>query len=165
MPKPSFPLCKTICENLNVEVRFYDLDSENGFEVKIEEAEKLIDEKTKVLLIINPSNPCGSCYSKEHIIEIGDLSRKHGLTVMADEIYHGLAYEEGSHFHAFAEIVTDIPVIKIGGISKIYGVPGWRLGWIIVYNRHGFLTDILDGMLKVTTIWLHPCSLIQFALP
>lgn len=85
--------------------------------------------------------------------------------MLSDEIYHGLAYEEGSHFYPFADIVTDIPVIKVGGISKIYGVPGWRLGWIIVYNRHGFLTQILDGMGKVTTIWLHPNSLVQFALP
>lgn len=74
MPKPSFPLCKTICENLQVEVRFYDLNPDKGFEVDLEKAEALIDDKTKILMIINPSNPCGSVYSKEHLLEIADLA-------------------------------------------------------------------------------------------
>jgi tyrosine aminotransferase len=116
-------------------------------------------------MMINPSNPCGSVYSKAHLTEIADFARKHGLTVLTDEIYHGLAYGEGTEFFPFAEVAPDIPVIKAGGISKIYGVPGWRLGWIIVYNRHGFLTDVKEGMLRATTIWLSPCSLIQAALP
>jgi len=43
-------------------------------------------------------------------------------------------------------------------------VPGWRLGWIIVYNRHGFFDDILAKMKTASMIWLHPCSLVQQAL-
>jgi len=50
-----------------------------------------------------------------------------------DEIYHGLAYGDNP-FIPLAEVAPDIPIITIGGLSKVYGVPGWRLGWIIAYN-------------------------------
>ena len=85
-------------------------------------------------MLINPSNPCGSVFSKTHLLEIADFAKKHQLVVLADEIYHGLAYEEDTVFYPFAEIATDLPVLTVGGISKIYGVPGWRLGWVICYN-------------------------------
>ena len=107
----------------------------------------MIDERTKVFLLNNPSNPCGSVYSKEHLKEIYDFAMKHHLVVLADEIYHGLAYDESSTFYPFADIGSDLPVITVGGISKIYGVPGWRLGWIICHNRHGILSEVLAGML------------------
>lgn len=87
------------------------------------------------------------------------------MIVLTDEIYHGLAYDEKTEFYQFADVNTDIPTIKVGGISKIYGVPGWRLGWVIVYNRHDYLTDILAGMLRCSTIWLHPSTPVMFALP
>lgn len=55
-------------------------------------------------------------------------------------------------------------MISLGAISKIYGVPGWRLGWIIVYNRGGYFDEALVRMRQASMIWLHPCSIIQHAL-
>ena len=134
MPRPGFPLCIPICQNLNVEVRYYDLDPENDFQVDFSSAQSQVDERTKAFILINPSNPCGSVYSEEHLKEVAEFCKKNQLVVIADEIYHGLAYDEESIFYPFAEIDEDLPVLTIGGISKIYGVPGWRLGWVICHN-------------------------------
>ena len=106
-PRPGFPLCKTICENLGVDVKFYDLDPENEFKVKLDTVEAAIDEKTKAFLVINPSNPCGSVFSKDHMVEIAELAAKKGLVILADEIYHGLNYGEGTEFHTFASVARD----------------------------------------------------------
>jgi len=63
---PGFPLFKPISENLNIELSFYRLDPDKNWEVDLEDLESKIDSKTKVLLVNNPSNPCGSCWSREH---------------------------------------------------------------------------------------------------
>ena len=99
-----------------------------------------------MIFVINPSNPCGSVFSKEHMLEIADFVRTSQIVLLADEIYEELAYEENDTFYHFAEVAPDIPIIKAGGLSKVFCVPGWRLGWAIVYNRDGALTEVLQGM-------------------
>jgi len=92
-----------------------------------------------MMFVINPSNPCGSVFSKEHMLEIAEFIQKNNLVLLADEIYEELAYIEEDTYYRFADIALDIPIIKVGGLSKVFCVPGWRLGWAIVYNRHGLL--------------------------
>lgn len=64
-----------ICQNLNVEVRYYDLDPEHDFQVSFESAKQQVDDKTKAFILINPSNPCGSVYSKTHLEEIAEFAK------------------------------------------------------------------------------------------
>ena len=164
VPRPGFPLCLPIAQNLGVELRYYDLDPENDFAIKLDTVESQIDENTKFFMVINPSNPCGSVFSKDHMEEIIALSEKHQLPIVADEIYYGFSFDESRPFYSFAHVNTKIPLITLGAISKTYCVPGWRLGWIIVYNREGYFDNILPNMQKLSMIWLHPCSLIQKSL-
>lgn len=164
VPKPGFPLCLPITQNLGVELRHYELDPEKDFDIKLDTLESQIDDKTKFIMIVNPSNPCGSVFSKSHMEEIIAVSEKHQIPIVADEIYYGFSYDESKPFYSFPHVNTTIPIITLGAISKIYGVPGWRLGWVIVYNRHGYFDDILDKMKKLSMIWLHPCSIVQHAL-
>ncbi len=74
IPRPAFPLVKPICESLNIEIRYYDLFPEKNWEIDLDSVRRLIDEKTKAILVINPSNPCSSVFSKEHQMEILKLS-------------------------------------------------------------------------------------------
>lgn len=61
---PGFPLYQPICENLGIEYVSYKLKSEQQWEVDLEDLEKNINEKSRAILVNNPSNPCGSCWSK-----------------------------------------------------------------------------------------------------
>lgn len=140
------------------------MDPENEFSIKLDTVESQIDDKTKFFMIINPSNPCGSVFSKEHMEEILAVSEKHQVPIVADEIYYGFSFDDTKPFHSFAHVSTTTPMICLGAISKTYCVPGWRLGWVICYNRNGYFDDILENMKKVAMIWLHPSSLVQRAL-
>lgn len=164
VPSPGFPLCLPIAQNLGVNLKYYELDPENDFHIKLDTLESQIDEKTKFIMVINPSNPCGSVFSKEHMEEIIAISEKHQVPIVADEIYYGFSYDDDKPFYSFAHVNTTIPIITLGAISKIFGVPGWRLGWIIVYNREGYFDEILAAMQRLSMIWLHPSSVIQHAL-
>ena len=56
-------------------------------------------------------------------------------------------------------------MICMNSLSKVFQVPGWRLGWLITYNRYGYLDIVKDHLTKYQRIPWHPCSLIQYALP
>lgn len=78
--------------------------------------ESLIDSKTKFILVNDPSNPLGSCWSEKHKKQIIDLARKYNLPIVADEIYEGVTYGEPSR--TFAELSTaDVTVLKCSGLT------------------------------------------------
>jgi len=148
VPSPGFPLIQTICQNFNVNFEHYKLDSSKNWNIDIEHLKSKITPKVKAILINNPSNPCGACFSKEHMLEIIAVCDEHKIPIIADEVYYGLNYDKDSEFHSFGNLAVNVPVITTGAISKIYCLPGWRCGWNIVYNRHGYFDEVLKGMSK-----------------
>ncbi|TNV78478.1 hypothetical protein FGO68_gene7254 [Halteria grandinella] len=164
IPKPSFPLTDPICQNLGVEIRYYNQFPEKNWEIDLDHMRSLIDAKTKAILVCNPSNPCSVVFSKEHQLEIIKVAQDFKIPLLCDEVYYGLVYP-GHTFESFANLTDDVPMVCLNSLSKVYQVPGWRLGWIIVYNRHGHLDIVKDHISKFMRIPFHPCSLIMHALP
>ncbi len=99
---------------------------EDGFVMKPEEIEKLITEKTKLMVIPYPNNPTGAVLDKEDISALKDIALKHDLFVIADEIYAELTY--GRRHISFAEGFEDRTLL-INGFSKAFAMTGWRLGY------------------------------------
>ena len=138
---------------------------ENSWQVDLEDLESQIDEQTVSIVINNPSNPCGSSFTAEHIQEILAVADEFKIPIIADEVYYGLTYDPERPFISFGNATSTVPVICTGAISKIYCLPGWRCGWTIVYNNSGYFDDVLQRMSMHSMIQLHPNSLVQFALP
>lgn len=69
-PCPGFSLYETIAGSKSVETRRYNLLADKGWEIDLEHMEGLIDDKTACIILNNPSNPCGSVFSKQHIVDI-----------------------------------------------------------------------------------------------
>ena len=165
MPKPGFPLCQPICQNLGVEFDAYNLLPEEGWKIDLAHLRSLVTPRTRAILVNNPSNPCGSCFTRSHMQEILAVAEELKLPIIADEVYYGLSYDPERPFVSFGDATTDVPVITTGAMSKIYCLPGWRCGWSIVYNNHGYFDDVLVRLNMHSMIQLHPTSLVQFALP
>ncbi|CAE8703424.1 unnamed protein product, partial [Polarella glacialis] len=85
LPRPGFPLYQVLCAYHGVEVRYYDLLPEVGWQVDVASLAKLADENTCAILINNPSNPCGAVYTREHLVEIMASAEELGIPVIADE--------------------------------------------------------------------------------
>lgn len=113
--------------------------------------ESQIDDKTAAIVVNNPSNPCGSVYSQEHLIAILAIAEKHKVPVIADEIYRNMVFK-GTTFHAMGELSDNVPTLSIGGMAKEFLVPGWRVGWILVHDRNSVLDEV------PTNRCLHCCS-------
>jgi tyrosine aminotransferase len=150
--RPGFPLCQPICENLGVEIDHYNLDASKGWEADLDSMRAGITSKTKAILVNNPSNPCGSCWSREHMEAIIAISNEYKVPLIADEVYHGLSYNEERPFISFGNLNHETPIICTGALSKIYCVPGWRCGWTIVYNHGGYFDKVLNNLSKHSMI-------------
>lgn len=119
----------------------------------MESLDKLVDNRTKAIVINNPSNPCGSNFSAEHLVQIAAVARKHNLPIIADEIYgHCVFNGEFSPMHIHS---GDVPVLSVGGLAKEFIVPGWRVGWIVIHEKGtGRFKEIRSGLKSLTQIVL-----------
>lgn len=79
--------------------------------------ESQIDEDTVAIVINNPSNPCGSVFSKKHLQEILEIASRHCLPIIADEIYEHLVFP-GEEFHPIASLSKDVPILSCSGLTK-----------------------------------------------
>lgn len=85
-PRPGFSIYKTLAEGMGIEIRYYNLVAERNWEIDLAHLESLVDAKTAAILITNPSNPCGSVFSKAHLRKLLDLAERCYLPIIADEV-------------------------------------------------------------------------------
>ncbi|XP_071958696.1 tyrosine aminotransferase-like [Antedon mediterranea] len=165
IPRPGFSLYRTVAGNIDIETRSYNLIPERNWEADLNQMEELIDDRTKCIVVINPSNPCGSVYDKKHLMQITKVAARHQLPIIADEIYAGMVFN-GEEPPYIADITTEVPVLSCGGTAKRFLAPGWRIGWILVHDRHNaFQAEVHRGLFQLTTKILGPCSIMEAALP
>ncbi len=115
---------------------------ENNFEVNAADIEAKISEKTKAILIGYPANPTGAVMSRDKLLAIADVAKRHHLLVISDEIYARLVY--GVEHTCFASLpgVRDNTIL-LGGFSKAYAMTGWRVGYAAAPR------DIITAMTKI----------------
>ena len=134
-------------------------DIRNGFQIPpIEEFEKAITDKTKAILVCNPGNPTGTQYSKESMLALGEIARKHDLFLLSDEVYREFCYTDEPHFSAMNIPDLDQNVILIDSVSKRYNLCGARIGCIISHNK-----DVMTAAMKFAQARLCPPVLGQMA--
>ncbi len=103
---------------------------ENNFIITPEQLAAAINERTRVVLINSPSNPCGTMMTPDQLKEIAAVIAPHpNITIIADEIYEKIIYGGIKHFSlgSLPEIANR--VITINGLSKAYAMTGWRVGY------------------------------------
>ena len=103
-----------------------------NFKITAEQLEAAITEKTKAVMINNPSNPTGAIYTKEELQALADVCVRHDLFIIADEIYDKLIYD-GASFTSIPTLGEDVKAhtILINGVSKTYSMTGWRVGYAV----------------------------------
>jgi aspartate/methionine/tyrosine aminotransferase len=103
-----------------------------GYKVSVDQLERALTPKTKVLLMVSPSNPTGAVYTPEEITAIGRWADAAGLWVLTDEIYEHLVYG-GARFSSIPVQVPELAdrCVVVNGVAKTYAMTGWRVGWLI----------------------------------
>ena len=135
IPNPGFPNYEgqvMIVGGKPVHVPVYE---SNDYRIKAADIEASITPKTKALILNSPSNPLGSVLTKQDIIEIAQVVKKHGLFVFSDEPYDAIIYDNVEYF-SIAQI-DDIRsnVFVINSLSKSHAMTGWRLGYMLANSE------------------------------
>ena len=104
---------------------------ENEFRITVEDLEKHLTPKTKVLLIGYPNNPTGAVMTKEGLLEIAKFAETHDLIVISDEIYSNLVYGDAVHTCFSSLPNMQDRTILLNGFSKSYAMTGWRIGYAL----------------------------------
>ncbi|RWS06234.1 Tyrosine aminotransferase-like protein, partial [Dinothrombium tinctorium] len=165
IPRPGFPLYKTLAFGYGIEVKEYDLDPDKNWQIDLSHLESLIDSKTVAILYNNPSNPCGSVFSEQHIRDLLEVAERHCLPIIADEIYENMVFS-GEKFLPIASLTTEVPVLSCRGTTKRFLIPGYRLGWIQMHDRHcRFGPQVRKSLTQLCQRIMGANSIVQGALP
>ncbi len=124
----------------------------------ISEIEKKITPKTKGIIVCNPNNPTGYLYSREELLHLRDIVKKHDLFLFSDEAYREFCYDGAEHFSAMKLEGIDKNLIMVDSVSKRYSECGVRIGALVTRNK-----EVISIALKFAQARLSPPGLGQIA--
>ena len=113
---------------------------------RLEEIERVVSSYTKAIILNSPNNPSGAMYPPEFIAEMVDFCERRGIYLIMDDIYHKLTFEHKQWVPAWNYTDRDIEntrVIVVNGVSKLYGMTGFRIGWVVAPRK---LVEIMTNV-------------------
>ncbi len=133
MMLPNYMQIWGIAKNHNLQIKTFHLREEAGWSPDLNELEEVVSPATKMIAVCNPNNPTGYIMSAAEMDAIVAIAEKVGAWILSDEVYAG------------AERLTDIQtpsffgktekVLAMGSMSKAYGMPGLRIGWVVAPEK------------------------------
>ncbi len=151
----SYPEIVKICGGVPV---FVETKRENDFKLTAEEIREYATEKTKMIVLCNPSNPLGTVHTRDELTSIAEVCIEKGIFMMADEVYERICFAD--EFVSMASISEEAKklTILINGLSKSIPMTGWRIGYTATTK------EIAAAMIKLQGhITSHPSTISQWA--
>ena len=144
-PGPHYPPYMAYPQMYGAHTVEYKLKPDNGWKLDFNDIEAKMNENVKLLVLINPNNPCGAVVGKDEIFRLLSIARKWpNCMIVADEIYDGLDFT--GEQRSVASLSPDVPVFVLNGVSKVYYAPGWRIGYLGIHDPKGRMHLIRDGI-------------------
>ena len=131
IPAPYWVTYPDVVNYFNGKPIFVQCSEESGFKITPQQLENTINQSTKWFILNSPSNPTGSCYTKNELLELANVLKKYPhVNIMTDDLYEHLIYDD-NEFHTFASIAPELKerILTLNGVSKAYAMTGWRIGY------------------------------------
>lgn len=136
IPEPAYANYMAFAISAGAVIKSVPSSIKDGFKLPpIEEFEKLITKRTKGILICNPNNPTGYIYSKEELLKLADIVRRHNLFLFSDEVYREFCYTDKPFISAMSLPGIEENVVLIDSVSKRYNECGIRIGAIVTRHK------------------------------
>ncbi|MCH8173753.1 MAG: pyridoxal phosphate-dependent aminotransferase [Proteobacteria bacterium] len=163
IPAPDYPLWTAAVSLSGGKPVHYVCDEAADWFPDIGDIEAKISPDTRALVVINPNNPTGAVYSREILLELIELARRHDLILFTDEIYSKIVYDEAEYI-ALASLADDLFIVSFNGLSKSYRLAGFRSGWMILSGNKASAEDYIEGLEILTNMRLCANVPAQFAV-
>lgn len=159
VPEPAYANYMAFAISAGATIRTVSTTIETGFSLPgVEQFEKLINERTKGILICNPNNPTGYLYTRREMNQIRDLVKKYDLFLFSDEVYREFIYTGSPYISACHLEGIEENVVLIDSVSKRYSECGIRVGALITKNR-----EVRNAVMKFCQARLSPPLIGQIA--
>jgi len=159
IPEPFYANYNGFASAANVRVVPVVSEFEEQFKLpQMEKLEEHITNKTKAILICNPSNPTGYLYTQEELTILGNLALKHDLFLIVDEVYREFIYGDEKHYSVLQNPAWSEHAIMIDSVSKRYSLCGARVGCMISKNK-----QLLKTAMNFAHLRLSPATLALMA--
>ncbi len=135
---------------------------DGGFYPRMEDILKAVSSYTRAIIVNSPNNPSGVVYSDEFIAELVDYCEKKDIYVIMDDIYHKLVFDGKKAPVAYKHTAKDIEsthIIVVNGVSKLYGMTGFRIGWAVTNRKLvEIMTNVQSQITSCTAVLLQAAA-------
>jgi len=128
------------------------------FTPRFEDIERAVTSSTRAIVVNSPNNPSGEIYPPELIGKIVEFCERKGIYMICDDIYHKLTFDRNVAAPAYSftnKDVDDSHIIAVNGVAKLYGMTGFRIGWVVAPRQ---LVKVMTNVLAQTTSCVSPIA-------
>jgi alanine-synthesizing transaminase len=163
VPSPDYPLWTASVVIHGAKAVHYPCRPERGYVPDPDEVERLVTDKTRAIVVINPNNPTGAIYPREVLAALAGVAERHHLVLCADEIYDEMLYGD-AEFVPMASLAQRSLCLSFAGLSKVYRACGLRVGWLVFSGEREHARDYIHALDLLASLRL--CSNVpgQFAV-
>jgi alanine-synthesizing transaminase len=162
-PRPSYPLFDYIAALSGARLVSYDLAEKNEWALDLDRLESCISTRTRAIVLISPHNPTGHVASVAEIEGLADLASRHNLALIVDEVFSEFAFSPGSIPIAMS---TQAPLVfTLNGFSKMFALPGMKLGWMVISGAEPLVKQALRSLEIISDTFLPVSEIAQAAAP
>ncbi|MFO1532367.1 MAG: aminotransferase class I/II-fold pyridoxal phosphate-dependent enzyme [Thermoplasmatota archaeon] len=163
VPGPSYPPYDSLVKYFGGTPVHYRTVEGEDWQPDVDDLRRKITKRTKAVCLINPNNPTGALYPPGVVKRFADICGEHQdqLFMVSDEIYDEMTFD--GRQVASKSVAPDVPMVSLNGFSKVYLVPGWRLGHMMWNDPSGSLRQIREGVTRASRVRLSASSVAQRA--
>jgi arginine:pyruvate transaminase len=163
VPEPTYVTYEAVIGSTGARVVNVPLPPERGFHLDPADVERAVTPRTRAVLLTSPHNPTGAVMTRDELVAVGEICRRHDLWLVCDEVYAELTFGV-EHVGVLSLPGLSDRVVSVASLSKSHSMTGWRAGWAIgpvelaehlvyltmcmLYGSPGFIQDAAEFALK-----------------
>ena len=150
LPDPYFPTYRSVIEFCDAKPVYIPLREKNEFRMSPDDIRRKITDKTRLIIVNTPHNPCGSVMTKDELDAVYEIAEEHDIYLLSDEVYSRMIYDKSGRFYSpgYRDSCKKRTII-LNGFSKAFAMTGWRLGCAIgppeVIEKMGLLLQTISS--------------------
>lgn len=164
IPRPGYPLLEHLTRLESTVAVPYALDFHTRWEVDVDELRHRVTPRTRVVVLVNPNNPTGSFVSREDLRAVSALCQEHGLALIVDEVFGFYPLSVDRRGPSVLDERQGALTFVLGGLSKAVGLPGLKLGWMVLTGPDAPVAAALERLELICDTYLSVATPVQVAL-
>lgn len=164
VPSPSYPLFDLLARMHDVRLVAYPLRWHDDWRIDFGALEERIGPRTRAVVVVHPNNPTGHGVAEDERERLEAIARKHGLPLIADEVFLDYPVEAAAYLGSFSGGETSVLTFVLSGLSKVLALPQMKLAWTVVCGPEARCEEALRRLAFIADTFLSLQAPVQHAL-